>query len=378
MQLLLLLLLHSVIAPATIALRQPCQLQAPDPLGNVRLLADCLYNKNDLGDDCIPAYCQPSVTVHGDGVWLPRAPFAGTQWVTALHRELFAEYSGWSFNFLEIAATAGAAKGFTEVLGFFHWQANNTGSYHGLNPTFHQSADYGVLHATADKQGKVTDVTIWRGGFAEEREVLLREPQYDDTIGPIRDITQQPFWMPSKSLQLKMITHAHTLIEVLNQGDKFLDSLDDIAVDSVVLLDGMHVWGPSKAAGLTALKLWVAGWLQQYELNVAITASTATPTSNKVFLCFKMLLTSGSSAMQVNGCLMYVFNIQGFITHIVVYRNGTPKEMAEKFIGGSVSAGPDWHGPLQDVQRPQQMELSKKSFARWASRSSFAGSAIVA
>jgi hypothetical protein len=21
-------------------------------------------NKNDLGDDCIPAYCQPSVTVH--------------------------------------------------------------------------------------------------------------------------------------------------------------------------------------------------------------------------------------------------------------------------------------------------------------------------
>jgi hypothetical protein len=33
-----------------------------------------------------------------------------------------------------------------------------------------------------------------------------------------------------------------------------------------------------------------------------------------------MLLTQGSSAMQVNGCLMYVFNIQGFITHIVVYR----------------------------------------------------------
>jgi hypothetical protein len=62
-------------------------------------------------------------------VWLPRAPFAGTQWVTALHRELFAEYSGWSFNFLEIAATAGAAKGFTEVLGFFHWQANNTGKH---------------------------------------------------------------------------------------------------------------------------------------------------------------------------------------------------------------------------------------------------------
>jgi hypothetical protein len=68
----------------------------------------------------------------------------------------------------------------------------------------------------------------------------------------------------------------------LGQGDKFLDSLDDIAVDSVVLLDGMHIWGPAKTAGLTALKLWVADWLQQYELNVAITASTATPTSNKV------------------------------------------------------------------------------------------------
>jgi hypothetical protein len=66
------------------------------------------------------------------------------------------------------------------------------------------------------------------------------------------------------------------------QGDKFLDSLDDIAVDGIVLLDGMHIWGPSKASGLTALKLWVADWLQQYELNVAITASTATPTSNKV------------------------------------------------------------------------------------------------
>jgi hypothetical protein len=50
-----------------------------------------------------------------------------------------------------------------------------SGSYHGLNPTFRQSADYGVLHATADKQGKVTDVTIWRAGFIEEREVLVRK-----------------------------------------------------------------------------------------------------------------------------------------------------------------------------------------------------------
>jgi malic enzyme len=29
------------------------------------------------------------------------------------------------------------------------------------------------MHATADKQGKVTDVTIWRAGFMEEREVLV-------------------------------------------------------------------------------------------------------------------------------------------------------------------------------------------------------------
>lgn len=68
--------------------------------------------------------------LQGDGVWLPRAPFAGTEWVTALHRELFSEYTGWSFNFLELAATAGAMRGFTEVLGFFHWQANNTGWHH--------------------------------------------------------------------------------------------------------------------------------------------------------------------------------------------------------------------------------------------------------
>lgn len=38
-------------------------------------------------------------------------------------------------------------------------------------------------------------------------------------------------------------------------------------------------------------------------------------------MCFKMLLTSGSSPPgQVDGCVMYVFNIQGFITHMVMYR----------------------------------------------------------
>jgi hypothetical protein len=42
MQLLLLLSLHIVIAPTAFASRQPWELKAPDPLGNVRLLADCL------------------------------------------------------------------------------------------------------------------------------------------------------------------------------------------------------------------------------------------------------------------------------------------------------------------------------------------------
>jgi hypothetical protein len=31
----------------------------------------------------------------------------------------------------------------------------------------------GDVCKTADKQGKVTDVTIWRAGFLEEREVLV-------------------------------------------------------------------------------------------------------------------------------------------------------------------------------------------------------------
>lgn len=65
----------------------------------------------------------------GDGVWLPRTPFQGSRWVTSVHRDLFAEYSAWHFTFLEVAATAGAAKGFTEVIGFFNWKANNTGGF---------------------------------------------------------------------------------------------------------------------------------------------------------------------------------------------------------------------------------------------------------
>lgn len=67
-----------------------------------------------------------------------------------------------------------------------------------------------------------------------------------------------------------------------SQGEKFFDSLDDVAMDNVILLDGMAIWGPPKSVGLTPLKLWLADWLQQYDVNVAITATTVTPSSNKV------------------------------------------------------------------------------------------------
>lgn len=66
------------------------------------------------------------------------------------------------------------------------------------------------------------------------------------------------------------------------QGEKFFDTLDDVAMDGVILLDGMAIWGPPKSVGLTSLKLWLAGWLQQYDVNVAIMATVVTPNSNKV------------------------------------------------------------------------------------------------
>lgn len=37
-----------------------------------------------------------------------------------------------------------------------------------------------------------------------------------------------------------------------------------------------------KLAGLTALKLWMARWLQMFECSAAVTGTAATPTSNKV------------------------------------------------------------------------------------------------
>lgn len=82
---------------------------------------------------------------------------------------------------------------------------------------------------------------------------------------------------PSALSQAVCVTSAAS-----SQGEKFFDSLDDVAMDGVILLDGMAIWGPPKSVGLTALKLWLANWLQQWDVNVAITASTVTPDSNKV------------------------------------------------------------------------------------------------
>jgi hypothetical protein len=308
-------------------------------LNVVEQLTNCLYNDNDV--TCIDTYCRPNVVLHGDGVWFPATDFPGATWAKAIHEEWFKEYSQWSFQFLDVAATA-AVKGFSEVLGFFKWHANNTGSYHGLNPSHQVSHDYGIMHATVDSKGLVTDVSLWRSGFSEERQGLLLDPSHEDLITPLRDITDQPFWIPSKSLQLTMATRAHALLEVLNQGEKFLDSLDDICIQGVVLLDGMYIWGPPKVLGLPALKLWMAGWMQNYQVNAAVTASSATANSDKVFLCFRMILTdpeAGGSggrvrtSASIRGCLLYVFNIQGFITHMVMYRSGTPAEMDAKFIG---------------------------------------------
>jgi len=49
----------------------------------------------------------------------------------------------------------------------------HAGSYRGLSPTNQVSQDYGIMQITTDRSTKLTDVTIWRAGFAEEREVLV-------------------------------------------------------------------------------------------------------------------------------------------------------------------------------------------------------------
>ncbi len=122
------------------------------------------------------------------------------------------------------------------------------------------------------------------------------------------------------------------------------------------LIDGTGIWDPSLASGLPSLKLWFAAWLQgASQLSAAATGSAVTAYSNKVFLCFRLLLapevrggnltshreqhassrpSAGGGLADVEGCLLFVFNINGFMTHLVVWRNGLPVENTKKFIGG--------------------------------------------
>jgi hypothetical protein len=54
---------------------------------------------------------------------------------------------------------------------------------------------------------------------------------------------------------------------------------------------------------------------------------------------------AGAGPASVEGCLLYVFDIDGLITHLVVWRNGTPEEMSEAYIGGRSNAPvPTWGG----------------------------------
>jgi hypothetical protein len=59
------------------------------------------------------------------------------------------------------------------------------------------------------------------------------------------------------------------------------------------------------------------------------------------------------SAKQTTLCAMWLAccALRQLRVCMAACRNGTPKEMAEKFIGGNVMAGPDWHGPLRQRSR---------------------------
>lgn len=46
----------------------------------------------------------------------------------------------------------------------------------------------------------------------------LRDASPHDLISPIKALLERPFWSPSQSVQLKMMTRAHALLEVLNQA----------------------------------------------------------------------------------------------------------------------------------------------------------------
>lgn len=306
---------------------------------------------------------------------MPRAVFTGVEWSRHVHRELFAAYSSWSHEPLEVAATdgsggggGGGGGGSTQVFLFFRWRATNTGPLHGRAPTGRESTDFGLLRATVDnKGGKIAEVSLRRSGFAEEREALLVDPGGDDLITPRAAITRQPFWMPSDSLRLRMLTRAHALLEALNA--RSLDALDAIMAGGAEVVDATRVWDPPLATGLAEAKGWFQSWLggggaSWGGVTAAATGSAVTPASNKAFLCFRLLLTDadaspsaaaadasssrraargggrGRSAAEVDGCFLAVFRIDGRLTHLVVWRNASPDE-AGKFIGGGGKSSVD-------------------------------------
>ena len=174
-------------------------------------------------------------------------------------------------------------------------------------------------------------------------------------------------------MRLKMVTRAHALLEVLNQGAAFLDSLDDLMAPGIEVIDGTRVWEPPLAQGVEAAKAWFAAWLGAWRsVAAAATGSAVTPASNKAFVCFRLLLADpvdgggggvdgGSAAgvgaggggghggggsgggrgrsAEVDGCFLVVFRIDGRVAHLVAWRNGAPAEEAAKFIAGGGGSG---------------------------------------
>jgi hypothetical protein len=81
---------------------------------------------------------------------------------------------------------------------------------------------------------------VLRAPKTPPRTVQLVNPSYEDLITPFKAITEQPFWTPSQSLQLKMVTHAHTLIEVLNQVRRHRAACLSWGLGAVVVVSVCH------------------------------------------------------------------------------------------------------------------------------------------
>ena len=124
-----------------------------------------------------------------------------------------------------------------------------------------------------------------------------------------------------------------------------------------------HAHKNKNKKGVPALKQWLGGWLARYgQVAAAVTGVAVTPYSNKVLLAFRLLLVDASGGgsslnsgdggkggvvasptaaapVDVEGALLYVYNIAGAVTHLVVWRNGTPDEMKARFVGAGGGGG---------------------------------------